>query len=151
MIRKARVTDIPVIQGLTKVFAEKKLMLSLSYGDIIERLRDFLLYLDKDGNVIGCIAIHVSWEDIVEIRSLAVDEKYHGSGIGGKLVQAALEDAKELGATTVFTLTFVPEFFAKSGFTQVERSTLPHKIWKDCMKCPLFPDCGETAMTLELY
>ena len=150
MIRKARVTDIPVIQGLTRVFSEKKLMLSLSYGDIIERLRDFLLYLDEDENVIGCIALHVSWEDIVEIRSLAVDEKYQGAGIGVKLVLAALEDARELGAKKVFTLTFVPDFFAKSGFTHVERSTLPHKIWKDCMKCPLFPDCGETAMILEL-
>ena len=150
MIRKARVTDIPVIQGLTRVFSEKKLMLSLSYGDIIERLRDFLLYLDEDENIIGCIALHVSWEDIVEIRSLAVDEMYQGSGIGVKLVLAALEDARELGAKKVFTLTFVPEFFAKSGFTYVERSTLPHKIWQDCMKCPLFPDCGETAMILEL-
>ncbi len=150
MIRKACVADIGVIQRLTKEFADKKQMLPLSYGDIIERLRDFLLYIDASDQVIGCVAAHVSWEDLVEIRSLAVSAASHGKGIGRELVSAAIADAKGLGANSIFTLTFVPDFFAKLGFTEVERSILPHKIWQDCMKCLLFPDCGETAMMLKI-
>ncbi len=150
MIRKARVTDVKVIQALTKPFAEKGKMLPVSYGDITERLRDFFLYLDDSGEPIGCIALHVSWEDLVEIRTLAVKEEAQGHGIGTKLIQAALDEARELQAKKVFTLTFVPDFFSRSGFVEVEHSTLPHKIWQDCMKCVLFPDCGETAMSMEL-
>ncbi len=150
MIRKACFTDIQIIQNLTKGFAEKKLMLALSYGEILERLRDFSLYIDTDGQIIGCVALHVSWENLAEIRSLAVREDIHRTGIGRKLIDAAIEEAKALGANKVFTLTFVPDFFAKVGFSEVERSTLPHKIWQDCMKCPFFPDCGEVAMVRDI-
>ena len=151
MIRKARITDVSAIQNLTKGYAEKKLMLPLSYGDILERLRDFFLYVNNDDSeIIGCIALHASWDDLVEIRSLAVREDEQKNGIGKILIQTALEDAAALGANHVFTLTFVPDYFALAGFTEVERATLPHKIWKDCMKCPLFPDCGEVAMILDL-
>ena len=150
MIRKAHTNDVAIIHNLTKDFAADGLMLALSFGDITERLRDFLLYLDEDNTPIGCIALHVVWEGLVEIRSLAVKKNVQKKGIGKKLVEAALLDARELGATKTFTLTFVPDFFKKSGFKVVDRSTLPHKVWQDCIKCPLFPDCGETAMTLEL-
>ena len=150
MIRKAKITDVAEIQNLTRGFADKKLMLPLSYGDILERLRDFFLYINENNNIIGCIALHASWDDLVEIRSLAVREDAQKTGIGKFLIQTALDDALTLGAKHVFTLTFVPDFFANAGFTEVERSTLPHKIWIDCMKCPLFPDCGEIAMMLDL-
>lgn len=150
MIRKAKVTDVPVIHSLVRTFAGDNLMLPLSFGDITERLRDFQLFTDSKGYVLGCVALHVTWETLVEVRSLAVSRDHHGGGIGRKLVEAALADARELGAIEAFTLTFVPDFFKKMGFAEVDRAELPHKVWHDCIKCSLFPDCGEIAMKMEL-
>lgn len=149
MIRKAKVGDVAVIHALVKDFARQKLMLALSFGDITERLRDFLLYIDDTtGKVLGCAALHIVWEGLAEVRSLAVSVDAQKMGLGRKLVEALLAEARELECDEIFTLTFVPEFFAKLGFVEVDRATLPHKVWQDCTKCPLFPDCGETAMKL---
>ncbi len=146
VIRKARVTDIPRIHALVNAFAKEELMLPLSIGDITERLRDFHLAED-DGAVVGCVALHVVWEGLVEVRSLAVERGRQKRGLGAKLVEAALAECAALGATEVFTLTYIPEFFERFGFRRVERSTLPHKVWQDCTKCTKFPDCGEIALT----
>ena len=148
-IRKAKVTDVAAIQALVRPFAEERRMLALSIGDITERLRDFLL-LEDGGAPIGCVAVHVVWDRLVEIRSLAVLKARQGEGLGRKLVDAAKREARDLGATQVFTLSFVPDFFRKQGFSTVDRRVLPHKVWQDCTHCPLFPDCGETALMLEL-
>lgn len=150
MIRKAKVDDIAAIHKLVKEFAAKDLMLGLSFGDITERIRDFQLYINDDGKILGCVALHVVWEGLVEVRSLAVDESQQGTGLGRVLLEAAIEDARSIGATRAFTLTFVPKFFEKMGFSYIERSELPHKVWQDCTKCHLFPDCGETAMIFDL-
>lgn len=151
MIRKAKVTDVAVIHALVRDFARQNLMLALSFGDITERLRDFQLYVDDaTGKVLGCAALHIVWEGLAEVRSLAVCAEAQKQGLGRKLVEALLEDARSLACAEVFTLTFVPGFFARLGFKEVDRSTLPHKVWQDCTKCPLFPDCGETAMLLPL-
>ncbi|GHS99095.1 acetyltransferase [Planctomycetales bacterium] len=145
-IRKPKITDINAIHQLIKPFAEARRMLALPLGNLTERLRDFLL-LEVDGELIGAVAVHIVWEDLVEIRSLAVRPERQKQGYGSALIDAALTEAREIGATKVFTLTFVPEFFQKHGFAVIDRHELPHKVWQDCTHCPLFPDCGETALT----
>lgn len=151
MIRKAKVGEVAAIHALVRDFARQNLMLPLSFGDITERIRDFQLYIDDEsGQIAGCAALHVVWEGLAEVRSLAVSAEFQKRGIGKALVEALLEDARALGVQDVFTLTFVPDFFERLGFACVDRSTLPHKVWQDCTKCALFPDCGETAMILPL-
>ena len=148
-IRRAKLTDIDAIHGVVKDFANRSLMLPLSIGDITERLRDFLL-AEEDGRIVGTVALHVTWGRLVEVRSLAVLPEYHGRGLGRVLVEAAHASARELEAQEIFVLTYIPEFFEKLGYRRVERETLPHKVWQDCIKCPKFPDCGEIALSLTI-
>jgi amino-acid N-acetyltransferase len=94
--------------------------------------------------------LHICWEDLAEVRSLAVDENYEGRGIGRQLVEACLQEAREIGLKKVFALTYKDQFFAKLGFRIIEKSELPHKIWGDCIKCAKFPECDEIAMSIKL-
>lgn len=149
-IRRARLPDIGGIVAVTKEFGNEGIMIPLSIGDTLERVRSFLVACLEDGTIVGCIAVDATWDLLVEIRSLAVERKYHKAGIGRLLLEAALKDAKEFGAKEAFTLTYVPDFFSKFGFEIINRDTLPHKVWLVCVKCPKFPDCGEVAMKLYL-
>lgn len=149
MIRKARVPDVPELQRLINHFAERDEMLPRSLNTIYESIRDFFV-LEEDGRVIGCCALHVTWGDLAEIKSLAVDETVHGQSFGRKLVQACIAEAREMGVPKIFALTYVPGFFEKMGFARVDKSTLPHKIWSECINCHKFPDCGEEAVAMEL-
>ena len=149
-IRRARLPDIGAIVAVTKEFGNEGIMIPLSIGDTLERVRSFLVACLPDGKIVGCIAVDATWDLLVEIRSLAVERSMHKAGIGRLLLEAALKDAKEFGAKEVFTLTYVPDFFAKFGFEIINRDTLPHKVWLVCVKCPKFPDCGEVAMKLYL-
>lgn len=149
MIRHARVDDLSAIHRLINAFAKEELMLPLSIGDLTERIRDFQM-AEEEGTILGAVALHVVWEGLAEVRSLAVVPAAQGRGLGRDLVHAALADARALGASEVFTLTYVPEFFEKMGFTRVDRSTLPHKVWQECTRCTKFPDCGEIALLLPL-
>jgi amino-acid N-acetyltransferase len=96
------------------------------------------------------VALAVSWEDLAEVRSLAVVESFQRRQIGSQLVQAALDEARDLGIKKVFTLTYRPDFFKTNGFSEVDKRELPHKIWQDCINCPHFPDCNETALQMVL-
>lgn len=145
MLRKAGIADIKQIQGLINGFADKDLMLGRSLNELYENLRDFFVYEEK-GRIIGCAGLHICWDDLVEIKSLAVESRYQKQGIGRKLVDACIAEAKGLGAGSVFTLTYVPDFFRKIGFKKIEHKKLPHKIWAECINCPKFPDCQETAL-----
>lgn len=149
MIRKATVPDAQEIQRLINSFAERDAMLPRALNAIYESIRDFFV-LEDNGRIIGCCALHVTWGDLAEVRSLAVDESCQGKGYGQLLVAACLAEAKDLGVPKVFALTYVPGFFEKMGFARVDKATLPHKIWSECINCPKFPDCGEEAVTLEL-
>jgi amino-acid N-acetyltransferase len=100
--------------------------------------------------VVGICALHICWDDLAEIRTLAVQEEDRRRGVGAKLVKACLEESKEFGVKKVFALTYRPEFFEKQGFQKVDKSALPHKIWSDCLKCVKFPDCDEIALVKEL-
>ena len=148
-MRKATVRDAQAIHRLVSIYAEKGVLLPRSLSDIYERIRDFWL-VEENGEVVGVCALSVFWSDIAEIRSLAVAPEKVNRGIGRILVKKALEEAKELGVPKVFTLTYQVDFFRKLGFKVVDKETLPHKIWRDCINCVKFPNCDETAMEVEV-
>ena len=152
MIRKANIKDIKTIHRILNLYAEQDLLLPRSLSELYGHVRDFFVFINgsQENAVIGVGDLGVCWEDLAEIKSLAVKEEYQGKGYGAKLVEACLKDADALGLKNVFTLTYVPEFFIKFGFKEIEKSILPHKVWADCLKCPKFPDCNETALIIEI-
>ena len=150
MIRKARQQDVPFIHSILAQYAAQGDLLARPLTDIYEFLRDFVIAEDQAGVVVGVCGLHLCWEDLCEIRSLAVLPEYRGQGWGIRLTEACLSEAVTLGFNKVFALTYRPEFFARLGFRQVGKQMLPNKIWADCVKCVKFPDCDETAMLLEL-
>jgi amino-acid N-acetyltransferase len=149
MIEKACMADAPSIQALINGFADRELMLPRSLHDVYESLRDFVVFR-RDGEVLGCCALHISWHGLGEIRSLAVAEGAQRQGIGGQLVESCLAEARQLGMERVFVLTTVPAFFQRFGFVLHPKEKLPHKVWADCIHCPKFPDCDEVALLREL-
>lgn len=149
MIRKARLKDVKEIQKLVKAYSARGEILPRSLGDLYDHLRDFFVYI-RNRSIMGICALHICWEDLAEIRSLVVNEETRNKGVGAKLINACLEESKELGVKRVFALTYQPEFFSRFGFKTVDKAVLPHKIWADCLRCVKFPDCDETAMVREL-
>ncbi|MEW6075984.1 MAG: N-acetyltransferase [Candidatus Omnitrophota bacterium] len=149
MIRKARIKDIKAIQALINSFAKKDLMLARSLNELYETIRDFWIYEDK-GKVIACCALHISWDDLAEVKSLAVKKEKQHKGIGRKLVLACIEEARALGAKKLFVLTYKPGYFRKFGFAKINHSQLPHKIWVECIRCAKFPNCQEIALLKKL-
>ncbi|MFA5063226.1 MAG: N-acetyltransferase [Candidatus Omnitrophota bacterium] len=145
MLRKAKIKDIKEIQELINSFARQDIMLARSLNELYENIRDFWV-VEANGKIRGCAAMHISWDDLAEIKSVAVSKKYHGKGIGRELVEACLKEAVDLGANKVFVLTYKPEYFKKFGFKRVKNATLPHKIWAECINCCKFPNCQETAL-----
>ncbi len=145
-IRPARVGDIPTIQDLIRSFADRKLMIRRSLGELYESIREFFVAIDDDGRIIGCSALHVFWEDLAELKCLAVSEAAQGRGVGRELVAACWKAATELEIQTVFTLTYVADFFERCQFHRIDKAELPHKIWNECVRCPLFPNCTEVAL-----
>jgi amino-acid N-acetyltransferase len=152
IIRKARMNEVSQIHRLLSNFAGQGLLLPRSLSEIYDHLRDYFVVEDvsKDGEIVGVCALGICWEDLAEIRSLAVAEGCQDKGYGLLLVKRCLEEALSLGVKKVFTLTYVTGFFSKLGFRKIEKASLPHKIWSDCFKCPKFPDCDEVAMMKEL-
>jgi len=149
MIRNAKITDANDILRLIRIWADEGKMLHRSLNEIYENLRDFFVY-EIDGKLVGAVALHVVWENLAEIRSLVVDKEYESRGVGSALVEKALENARELEISNIFVLTYVPDFFLKSGFSVMDKQELPHKIWSDCIRCHKFPDCDETAVSIKL-
>ncbi len=121
-------------------------MIRRSLGELYESIREFLVVTDDDGVVIGCAALHVFWQDLAELKCLAVAESAQGRGVGRMLVDACWNAARELEIQSVFTLTYVAEFFEKCGYQRIDKADLPHKIWNECVRCPLFPSCNENAL-----
>ncbi len=149
MIRKAHQKDVRFIHALLAHYGQKGLLLARPLTELYEQLRDFVVAEDE-GELVGTCALHLCWEDLAEIRSLAVVEGHEGKGWGTKLVEACCSEAITLGFRRVFVLTYVPGFFRRLGFREVDKSSLPNKIWADCLKCVKFPDCDEIAMELSL-
>lgn len=145
-IEKARMADIPKMHQLINIYAERGEMLPRALSEMYENIRDFSVARDKDGEVIGCAALHINWNDLAEVKSLAVAQDIQRTGIGRSLVTSCLEEAKALGLVTIFCLTYKPDFFLRCGFEVVDKATLPRKVWVECYRCPKFPDCDEVAM-----
>ncbi len=146
---KAKIQDIPQIHQLINHFADKGEMLARSLSEIYENIRDFFVVRQGE-RVIACAALHVSWSDLAEIRSIAVADDSQQQGIGDKLVQACLKEASELGIPTVFCFTYQPAFFKRHRFVDIDKMELPRKVWTDCLRCPKFPDCDEVALICHL-
>ncbi len=149
MLRKAEIKDVKDIQKLLTYFAGHGDMLSRSLSELYESVRDFYIF-EEDGRLVGAAAIHVVWEDLAELRSVAVAEEAGGRGVGSQLVNACIEEGKGMGLKRLFCLTYKPDFFGKFGFRLADKAELPHKVWGDCIKCVKFPDCDEIAMILDL-
>lgn len=144
-IEKAKIGDVPQIHKLVNSFASKGDMLARPLSEIYENLRDFFV-LKQGKKVNACVALHVSWSDLAEVKALAVSEEYQKKGIGAELVKACLDEAKELDIPIVFCLTYKDVFFEKQGFIRIDKMKLPKKVWTECFHCPKFPDCDEVAM-----
>jgi len=149
MIRKAKLKDMKEIQRLIKLYSSHGEILPRSLSELYDDIRDFFVFT-KNRRIVGIGALHVCWDDLAEVRSLAVQEEVRKKGIGAKLVKACLDESRGLGVKKVFALTYHPEFFEKIGFKRADKAALPHKIWSDCLKCVKFPDCDEIAVVKDL-
>jgi RNA 3'-terminal phosphate cyclase (ATP) len=148
VVRKATAADGPPIQRLLAHFAARGELLPRTLNEVYRNLRDFFVCA-VDGEVVGVCALSLYWEDLAEIRSLAVHETYGGKGLGKALVTACLDEATGLGVRRVFALTYRPGFFEQLGFRMLDKRELPQKIWKDCIRCAKFTCCDETALICE--
>lgn len=145
-IRKAVMSDVLRIQELINHYASTDIMLPKSLNQLYENLRDYMV-LEKDGKIIGCGALHFFWEDLAEIRSLAIDAQESKKGYGSVIVEALVKEAVKHKITKVFCLTLAPGFFSKLRFVEVPHSALPQKVYKDCINCVKLGKCDEIAMT----
>ncbi len=147
--RKAKMSDVEALHSLINAFAEKGVMLPRSRNTLYESLREFTL-IEDDGQLVGCGALHVIWEDLAEVRALAIREGYQNQGLGQRLIAELIQEALELDIHQVFALTYQVRFFLKCGFTEVVKEEMPHKVWKECINCPKFPNCDEVAVIKKL-
>jgi amino-acid N-acetyltransferase len=144
-LRRAIIADVPHIQSLINHYADQGLMLPRSLNSLYGGIREFII-AEKEGAIAGVGALHVVWHDLAEIRSLAIAPDYANNGLGSRIVNALVEEARCLGIPKVFTLTYQAGFFAKCGFQEISKEELPNKVWKDCLDCVKFPNCDETAL-----
>ena len=149
MIRHARISDAPAIHKLLLVYANDGQLLGRSLANIYDSLRDFYVY-EEGSEILGIGALAICWEDLAEVRSLAVVAGQQGKGIGREIVESCLNEATELGIKRVFALTYQPDFFKLLGFSDIEKSELPQKVWGVCINCVKFPDCDEFAVAINM-
>jgi amino-acid N-acetyltransferase len=150
-LRKAMMSDVVGIQKMLGGFAKDGRLLARSLSELYTHLRDmFVVETEEERQVIGCCSIHIIWENLAEIRSLAVAHSHQGTGVGRLLVEACMAEARQLGVGRLFTLTYETEFFKRMGFQVVDKNIFPHKIWADCLHCPKFPECDEVALVMDL-
>ena len=133
-------------------YVEEQLMLPKTHLQLYENLRDYSIAAEDSSpdRILGCGALHIYWENLAEIRALAVLPERSHRGIGTSLVEQLLSEAREMEIEQVFVFTYNPKFFGRFGFTQVEHRTLPLKVYNECFQCPKFNRCDELAMVLHL-
>ena len=149
VIRQAKTDDGLQIHALISKFALQELMLPRALLSIYENIRDFFV-AEVDGQIVGCSALHFTWSDMAEVRSLAVHPDFGGKGIGKALVEANIVEARDHGLVQVYAFTYVTDFFSKLGFRVVPHEEMPRKVWMDCVNCHKFNCCDEVAMVLDL-
>lgn len=147
--RKALFADVEQIFELINHYAREGVMLARSRNALYEALRDFIV-AEEDGQIVGVGGVHFVWAELAEVRTLAVDPKRNRQGIGRQIVLKLTEEARQYGIKNLFTLTYRPDFFASLGYVEIEKEELHHKVWKDCINCPKFPNCDEVAMIYHL-
>lgn len=147
--RKAEIHDAQAIHDLINLYAQRGEMLPRTLGEVFENLRDFFVVRPGD-ELMGCVALHIVWSDLAELKSLAVPEDVQTRGLGSLLVEKAVQEARELGLERVFALTYRPAFFERLDFVQADVMTLPRKVWNECYRCPKFPSCNEIALVRDL-
>lgn len=145
ILRKARISDVDSMAALINFYAEKGKMLYRTVPSLYQKIRDYTV-IEKEGAVIGVGGLHILWNDLAEICSLAIDPLYVRNGLGKAIVQRLLRESRKLKIFQVFTLTYQPGFFEKCGFTRIDKENLPQKVWMECVNCPKFPNCDETAL-----
>ena len=151
VVRKARLTDVRAMHRIINHYAEKQRMLPKTELQLYENLRDYSVVTDAEPqHVLACGALHIYWENLAEIRAIAVDSDVVQKGLGTALVRNLLDEAREWNIRKVFVFTYEPAFFARFGFGQVEHRELPLKVYNECFHCPKFNKCDEIAMVLEL-
>ncbi len=148
--RKARMTDIRPIHDLLMTCSADGLLLPRSFSQLYGHLRDFYVVENDEGRLVGCAALSIVWDSMAEIRSLAVSHEIRRRGCGRLLVDACIAESRELAIHRLFALTYQVPFFQAMGFEIVEKDILPQKVWMDCIHCPKFPDCDETAVLMNL-
>ena len=149
IFRKATFKDVEAIYSLVMNYADDGLMLARSRNKLYETLRDMVVAIDDNGRVVGVGGLHMIWDRLAEIRTMAVAPDMTRHGIGAKIVKLLIEEGNKLGVEKYFTLTYKPGFFQTLGFKNITKEQLPHKIWKECIDCPKFPNCDEIAMEKE--
>ena len=148
--RKATFADVDEMHDLIAGYAAQGVMLPKPHSTLYEALREFVVAEEVESKkIVGVGALHLTWNELAEVRSMAVHENFSRRGIGSAIVKKLLEEGRTVGVKKFFTLTYRPEFFKSLGFTLTTKESLPHKIWKECIDCPKFPNCDEIAMTLE--
>ncbi|WP_416195921.1 N-acetyltransferase [Selenomonas sp.] len=144
--RKATFADIEAIFALVNDYAGDGVMLARSRNTLYETLRDMIVAEDDAGEIVGVGGLHILWDRLAEIRTMAVSPRLMRHGIGGEIVRRLMAEGRTLGVEKFFTLTYKPGFFQTLGFHTVTKDALPQKVWKDCIDCPKFPNCDEIAM-----
>ncbi|MBQ9487259.1 MAG: N-acetyltransferase [Selenomonadaceae bacterium] len=148
--RSATFADVEEIYSLIAGYASQGLMLPKPHNVLYEALREFVVAVEVDTKkIVGTGALHLTWNELAEVRSMAVHPDYKRQGIGAEIVKRLLVQGRDIGVKNFFTLTYSPEFFESLGFKVTTRESLPHKIWKECIDCPKFANCDEIAMTLD--
>ena len=163
IIQKAQIRDVEEILELVNGFAASNLMLPRGPQYLYENIRDFVIAVDKNvpvysltetkevlNLIVACGSLHVLWEDIAEIRALAIHPDYQHLGLGGKIVEHLKKDAKQIGIHRLFTFTLTEDFFKILGFRKINRKDLPPKVWGECSRCPKYFRCDEVGMVLDL-
>jgi len=163
VIQKAQIRDVEEILELVNGFAASNLMLPRGPQYLYENIRDFVIASDKNvpvysltetrevlNLIVACGSLHVLWEDMAEVRALAIHPDYQHLGLGSKLVECMEKEARQLGIHRLFTFTLTEEFFSALGFKKIKRKELPPKVWGECSRCPKYFQCDEVGMVLEL-
>lgn len=144
-LRRAKLTDIPHMLPLLDEYARQAEILPRTEDDLCRSIREWVI-AEVDGTIAGMGALLILWHDLAEVRSLVIDPRYQGLGIGRKIVAQLVEDAETMGLPRVFALTRKPGFFLKIGFDLIAIEKLPRKVQRDCVFCPKFHRCDETAV-----
>ncbi|HWS34579.1 MAG TPA: amino-acid N-acetyltransferase [Actinoplanes sp.] len=134
IIRRARTGDIRSIRSLVDTYTTDRRLLSKATVTLYEQVQEFWVAEAEDGTVTGCGALHVMWEDLAEIRTVAVDPERRGQRIGHRIVAALIDQARELGVRRVFCLTFETRFFGSFGFSEIDGAPVPHKIYEQLLR-----------------